>query len=84
MSLYGWIGVCFAALALGSVVVWWTLVLGWAALLHRVARSGIRTWDELEAETGELYPFAGRRSHLRPFRRHRRDDAPAPESPEPL
>jgi hypothetical protein len=44
-----------AALAL-VLVVWLGLIGVWAFLLRRMARSGIKSWDELEPEDADPAP----------------------------
>jgi hypothetical protein len=39
------------------VVVWCVLIVGWMLVLHRMAQSGIQSWDELEREDVELRPY---------------------------
>jgi hypothetical protein len=44
------------AVALVLVVVC-VLIVGWALVLRRMALSGIRSWDELEAEDADLRAY---------------------------
>jgi hypothetical protein len=53
VNIYVWMVLTAVAfvLVLGCV-----LIVGWALVLRRMAKSGIRSWDELEAENADLRP----------------------------
>jgi hypothetical protein len=56
VNIYLWILIALVALTALGVFVRYVLIVGWALILRRMARSGIRGWDELEDEEAELRP----------------------------
>jgi hypothetical protein len=48
--IYVWVLLAGVGLLL---VLWFSLVVVWALLLRRMARAGIRSWDELDPEDAE-------------------------------
>jgi hypothetical protein len=54
VNIYVWM--LLAAIAV-VLVLWCVLIEVWALVLRRMAQSGIRSWDELEAEDADLRPY---------------------------
>lgn len=59
MNIYEWIPLTALALV---IVGWAFLLVGWAFVLYWMARSGqswdeTQSWDELELEDAELFPY---------------------------
>jgi hypothetical protein len=54
VNIYVWM--LLAAIAF-VVVVWCVLIVGWVLLLRRMGQSGIRSWDDFDAEDADLRPY---------------------------
>jgi hypothetical protein len=54
VNIYVWM--LLAAIAF-VVVVWCALLVGWVLLLRRMGQSGIRSWDDFDAEDADLRPY---------------------------
>jgi hypothetical protein len=54
VNIYVWMLLTAVAFVL---VLWCVLIVVWVVLLRRMAQSGIRSWDELEAEDADLRAY---------------------------